>query len=145
MKLLLQIILIIFFLAMIVFLFLGIMQCIYYIKYQKTDKLHISLRVFVIKKNMHMWELYYENKKIDEVMKFSKVDREYLFLGIGGIYKTDRGKVIAMSRENVTNYDISLMNEMHEEILKNYNTYDQDITKFKIFWENTWMNTINKH
>ena len=83
-ELILSVIITCFFVLMIVFIIVAIIQGIYYIIYQRSNRVHLSFRAYCYM-DCSFFSLHYKGKQIDTILIYSKYKCSFYALGLNGI------------------------------------------------------------
>lgn len=95
MEQILSVIITAFFVLMVVFVIVVILQGVFYIIYQKSDRRYLSFRTYCYTDSA-FFSLYKKGEKVDTILLYSKHNGSFYALGENGFYKFRRGKYQVM-------------------------------------------------
>lgn len=113
-----------FFAVMINFIIVAIIRSIFYMKYQKSEKIYFSPLVG-IKINGISYFLIYKRKEIDTCVIYQKYKGFYYMIGTKGIYKVGKGKIITLDQENIKDFEVSIIETLKRECKKKINEHQE--------------------
>lgn len=128
-KMLLAILLILFFVLMCLLLTVTIFQGVLYIIYQRTERVHLSRKTYVYARSLYL-VLVNQNEEVDIALLYSKHGKMYYIIGLNDIYRV-RGKCFQrLSKEELTPYEKELIEEMKSECVKRVREDTAILTSF---------------
>ena len=124
MKNILSVALVLFFVLLIVLTIIIAVQGIFYIIYQKSSRVHLSLLSYCYV-NGFFFSLFYRGKQIDSALLFSKYKGHFYVLGIKGIYKFGRCRIKVLLDDDLTEYEKPLIADMKNECKIKLKKYEE--------------------
>lgn len=115
--------------VMIIFMIIAIIRGIFYIIYQKSDKMFISPMTYC-RLDAFSLSLIHKRKKIDSFIMYQKHKGYYYILGTKNIYKMGWFKLIVLDENNTNSFEKKIIAEMKKdcrEKIVEYNTLLQNL------------------
>lgn len=128
-ELILSVIITCFFVLMIVFIIVAIIQGIYYIIYQRSNRVHLSFRAYCYM-DCSFFSLHYKGKQIDTILIYSKYKGSFYALGLNGIYKFGKGKCHVLIESDIEESEALLIEGMKETAKAKLGKYGDLIQAF---------------
>lgn len=100
-----------FFLLMCFFLVILITKGIFYIIYQKSDKIHFSL-FWYCNVEQSYFTLHYKKEKIDDIFVYGKYKGVYYLVGTDGIYKLKKYRINKIQKSELPEEEKNFINNM---------------------------------
>lgn len=116
MKELLAVFITCFFLLMCILIVILIIKGIFYIIYQKSDKIHFSLFLYCNIEPLY-FTLMYKNKKIDDIFVYGKYKRRRYFVGTDGIYTLKKHRINKIQEYELQDEERSFIYDMIKDRL----------------------------
>ena len=114
MKELLAVLISCFFLLMCILLVILIIKGIFFIIYQKSDKIHFTLFLSCTVGQSY-FTLNYKKRKIDDIFVYGKYKRVYYLVGIDGIYKIKKFRINKIQKNELQEGEKNFVNDMIKE------------------------------
>ena len=117
-------ILVVFGVVMIVFMIVAIVRAIFYIIYQKSDKIHYSPFTYC-ELDAFSFSLFYKKKKIDTFIVYYKHKGFYYILGTQNIYKLGKSKLTVLNEDNTSESEKKIINNLKADAKCKISEYNQ--------------------
>lgn len=103
-----------FFVLMSVWLIVAIVQGIYYVIFQRTNKIHLSLFTRCEMQNLYYY-LEHKGARVDVALAHTRYNGYYYVVGLKGIYKINFVKFIKVAEEDLQQNELVVVQQLRKE------------------------------